>query len=177
MEIWSDSELGAFELWDSGERYVQEGKRFKGFEVFAESSEARFELPASRNGDVFGPPSAPVIALASMVLANLPALVAKAVEALWGDFNGEKQYRTGMWWHGGIDEVLSRIGDDFEPTDIQVLYQDLMPVVIKVRDEATATIGFASLIDDDGIGVLTDGKTILGTGYESDQAPFLTTHC
>jgi hypothetical protein len=87
-----------------------------------------------------------------------------------------------MYWHGDLDAVAE--GLEFEDTlkpprkaaDLPRLMQ-LTNIAIQKRkhgqDKPLAELSFAAAFEEEhGVGVLTDGKTILGIGYSADVRPF-----
>lgn len=124
------------------------------------------------------PPSREGVELAERLLANQGTLVETIAQALWNDFNGEGQ-DSGMWWRGAPDEVMEGLEDDFSldgPGDIFSLLQvDSIVIYESVYDYEgpLAEIRFhAPFEEEHGVGVLTDGASIVGTGYAVSVTPF-----
>jgi len=126
-------------------------------------------------------PSDEAVAVALAVLANQARLVPMITKALWEDFNGRGP-DSGMWWHGDMEQVAEMM--DFEenlsppkgPDDLLRLMGLPNIIVHKEVDgyeRPVAEISFAAVFEEEhGVGVLTDGKSVLGTGYSSDVTPF-----
>jgi hypothetical protein len=127
------------------------------------------------------PPSDEALALVSKVLAEQAHLAPKVVAALWDDFNGRGP-RSGMWWHGGLDDVVEDVDPALSPLDgPDALYFWLRLSGIGVRwvrrgsedRRPVVELSFdAPFEEEHGVGVLTDGSAILGTGYSGDASPF-----
>lgn len=135
--------------------------------------ELHFEV--GEEGDL---PSREGVELAERLLANQATLAETIAEALWNDFNGEGPH-SGMWWHGEPEEVLEGIEDEFSldtPEDIFSLLQvDAIVIYESVYDYdgPLAEVRFhAPFEEEHGIGVLTDGTSIVGTGYAVSVTPF-----
>jgi hypothetical protein len=127
-------------------------------------------------------PSAEAADLALKILAAQEELPAKVVKALWDDFNGRGP-DSGMWWHDGLDELVEVMEDaDDElkpPKKADDLYRLLWLHTITVRkrvdgyEKPVVELTFnAPFEEEHDVGVLTDGKKVLGTGYATDVTPF-----
>jgi len=124
-------------------------------------------------------PSPKAIALASKMLVNQKKLVAMVVQALWDDFNGRGP-NSGMWWHGDLRQVAEAMWADLPPPKVRddlLRLMKLMGITIRKGvyryDKPVVELSFAAPFEDEhGIGVLTDGRSILGTGYSADVTPF-----
>jgi hypothetical protein len=123
-------------------------------------------------------PSPAAIALASKILANQAKLVTKVTHALWEDFNGRGP-GSPMWWHGDLAQVAEMMGADQPPTardDLLALMQVSQIIVRKDVEgpvEPVVELCFHAEFDQEhGVGVLTDGETVLGMGYSGDVTPF-----
>jgi hypothetical protein len=124
-------------------------------------------------------PSAGAVELAERVLADPAGLAARVAAALWEDFNGRRP-KSGMWWHGGLDEVADSLEDVEVPTPKNA--KGVMKVMrlsrISVRKgregrPPVVELCFSAAFEEEhGVGVLTDGGAVLGTGYQHDVRPF-----
>lgn len=143
---------------------LDKGKRSaKSYEVIVDDGESR-------------PPEA-LLTLAVKVLGNLDALVPDAIEALWADLNGDPAHRSGMWWHDGLEEAFE--GHKNPPKNVEELSKWLYGGGVRIEPfgygykKPVAIITFESEIDPEhGIGIMTDGEKIIGTGYSMDPSPF-----
>ena len=175
---WEHPELGRFE--HDGVAWTRTVKT-PGFKPFRyEGTSTKCEL-GFETRDENEPPSREAVAVAERVLANQAALVAKVAQALWDDFTG-KGPDSGMYWHGDLDSLAD--GMEFEetlkppkkPADVPRLLQLTNISVAKPRrgqDKPLAELSFAAAFEEEhGVGILTDGRTILGIGYSSDVSPF-----
>jgi hypothetical protein len=181
---WEHPKLGRFEYDEPNWVGTVDAP---GFDAFAYDGEfgdggpptGKYELAfvADDETDV---PSAAAVELALRVLADPAGLAAKVAAALWDDFTGRGP-QSGMWWHGGLDEVVDSLEDAELPPPRSA--KDLMKVMrlsqISVRKEydgdGTPVIELcfsAAFEEEHGVGVLTDGRTVLGTGYHLDVSPF-----
>lgn len=124
-------------------------------------------------------PTGAVIRVACKTLTNIDQLLDDALAALFRDFAGEGP-DSGMWWHDDMEHVLEILsGSSRLLASVQDLPDLLGAPSILIQesgygyDAACAIMGFESPIDEEhGIGFITDGETILGTGYRSDVSPF-----
>lgn len=148
--------------------------------------ESRYGKPTPRTGnydlsfdadDESDVPSDAAVAVAAAVLANQNTLVSQVTAALWEDFNGRGP-DSGMWWHDDMDSV----SEDIEPVpdgpeDLLRLMQ-LNRITIQKStdgydDKPVAKLDFnAEFEEEHGVGILTDGTTILGAGYAADASPY-----
>jgi hypothetical protein len=158
----------AFKAFTSHSRY---------FDMPRSKGRHRLEFEADNEMDI---PSATAIALATTVLENQADLVGEITRALWDDFNGRGP-DSGMWWHGNLDEVVLNMGSEKRPSGADDLLPLLKVSQIGVRKQADGypepivEISFhAEFEPEHGVGVLTDGHVVLGTGYHLDVMPFKT---
>ena len=174
---WDHPKLGRFE--HDGVAWTRTVKT-PGFKPFRyEGSSTKCEL-GFETKDENEPPSREALAVSDRVLANQAALVAKVAEALWDDFTG-KGPDSGMYWHGDLDSLAD--GMEFEESlkppkkaaDVPRLMQLTNITIQKSRraQKPLAELSFAAAFEEEhGVGILTDGRTILGIGYSSDVRPF-----
>ncbi|MEZ6130058.1 MAG: hypothetical protein R3C59_15345 [Planctomycetaceae bacterium] len=180
MSSWTHNELGEF----SFEEYLGWVREFE-LPAFA-----RFTLPGNKEynrssvelaieadqEDEF--PGDRMIDIARKVVANHKRLTDEGVIAFYDDICGNG-HDSGMWWHDDLDhvnEILNHHGARLaEPDDVFALLGGSSILVQEFGygyDAPCAIIGFESPIDvEHGIGWLTDGARILGTGYRSDVSP------
>lgn len=178
---WTHSEWGTFEY--DGVDWVRPVD-VPGFGAFAgkgKSKKGKFDLSFYAEHEEDRPSSA-AVAAAAKVLANSEALVGKVANALWDDFNGRGP-ESGMWWHGSLDEVAEVLADEGQSAPARA--EDLLPLMrlhaIRVHkevdgyDKPIVELCFhAPFEEEHGVGVLTDGVRIVGTGYTSSVTPFET---
>jgi hypothetical protein len=84
-----------------------------------------------------------------------------------------------MWWHGDLDALAEVLDDGRRPARAEDLLglMQLSGVVVRRdvdgHDGPLAELRFhAAFEEEHGVGVLTDGTTIVGTGYSCDVLPF-----
>ncbi|MBC7806877.1 MAG: hypothetical protein H7145_12080 [Akkermansiaceae bacterium] len=121
-------------------------------------------------------PSETAVALAAAVLANHAMLVPLVTTALWDDFNGDGP-DSGMWWNGDLESVSEDIEPAPEGPDDLLKLMRLQRIVVRKKvygyEKPVATLDFnAEFEDEHGVGILTDGQTILGAGYSADVSPY-----
>jgi hypothetical protein len=183
---WTDPELGTFDFdtycWT---RTVV----LPAFKVF------QYGLPAGSPGasrislcfeaeDESDVPTEAAVTIAKRLIHNQEALVPKLLKALFDDLHGEGP-DSGMWWHGDIESIYESLAE--ESGDLRNLRIDkpdslrelLVCSSIMIRrfghgyETPLATICFGAPFEEEhGIGILTNGTEILGTGYEMDASPF-----
>jgi len=108
------------------------------------------------------------------VQKNAKALAKKICRALWEDFQG-KGRKTGMWWHGNLAEVNRDLNRPIRrEADLPGMLKLSSMMVNKGADKKPVMVlnFHAPFEDEHGVGVLTDGKTVLGIGYASDVMPY-----
>ncbi|MBC8140804.1 MAG: hypothetical protein H7Y38_05120 [Armatimonadetes bacterium] len=126
------------------------------------------------------PPSPEVVAVVEKVVARSSAIADAVVTALWNDFAGDPP-KSGMWWHGDLESVSEGIEPPpTAPGDLPALLR-LNRIIARDRDYGTGTpvveLSFhAAFEEEHGVGILTDGEIILGTGYCYDVSPYGTTY-
>jgi hypothetical protein len=176
---WEHPELGRFKYDGIGWVRVIEVPAFRAFTYDAGRRKGNCELvfDADDEKDV---PSAAAIAVARRVLSEQEKLAPKIVKALWDDFYGRGP-ESGMWWHGSLDEVTGAMedADSPAPASLNDLLALLGPPQIGIHkrvygiDKPVAELSFSAAFEEEhGVGVLTDGRSILGTGYSADVTPF-----
>ena len=173
---WDHPELGRFTFDDDAQAWsgTVDVPAFRAFAwdtgySNAPRSQGRHELvfEADDEDDV---PSPAMVALALEVLANQANLVPVVTQALWDDFNGHGS--PGMWWHGQLAQVVAAMYADEPASGPADLLKELQVSDISVRKEVDGHDGpivelnfHASFEEEHGVGILTDGRTVLGTGY------------
>jgi predicted DNA-binding WGR domain protein len=175
---WEHPKLGLFEYDGSAWTRTVKTPAFKAFRYEGSSTKCELTFEADDESER---PSRQAVSVAERLLANQEALAAKVAAALWDDFTGVGP-NSGMYWHGDLDAVAE--GLEFEDTlkppkkaaDLPRLMQ-LTNIAIQKRkrgqDKPLAELSFAAAFEEEhGVGVLTDGKTILGIGYSADVSPF-----
>jgi hypothetical protein len=179
---WVHPELGAFEYDRLGWVKILKVPAFKSFGYDCGWSTAPrppgtiiLAFEADNEEDL---PSSKAVALAYKVLANDAVLVAKVITALWDDFNGRGP-DSGMWWHGDLDLVVEAMETEYRPRGAGDLLDHLHLYCIRVRkrvgDRKRPLVELRFHADfewEHGVGVLTDGKNIRGTGTCCDLRPF-----
>lgn len=123
-------------------------------------------------------PSKQAMAVAARVLEAQAELPRKVIRALWDDING-RGGDSGMWWHGDLRELARMSGGDTAPKRAEDLLSamDFLRVVIRKEVDGyahpVAELTFAAVFEEEhGVGVLTDGQDILGTGYMGEADLF-----
>jgi hypothetical protein len=174
-ETWTHPHLGTF-TYDSDEWVkLVDAPAFNAFTLDQHADgppTGSFPLIFDCDGEEDLPTPAD-IELATAVLSNPSALVARIVNALWDDFNGRGP-DSGMWWHGDLDQVTECMTEDRLPAPTRA--PDLFPTMrfnrIAIRkqvdghDKPLAELRFwAAFEEEHGVGILTDGHSVLGTGY------------
>ena len=129
-------------------------------------------------------PSKLAITIAERVIKNQQSLVPKLLKALHDDLHG-KGPRSFIWWHGDIDSVYEDLS--YEKPPLKNLKLDKPDKLVQLLgsprvvvcefgygySKPLATICFEALFEiEHGVGILTDGRRIVGTGYEMDASPF-----
>ena len=124
-------------------------------------------------------PSAAAVTLAERVIANADDLVPAITTALWDDFNGRGP-DSGMWWNGDLSTVADMTGSELLPPasadDLLALMQlfriSVRKGVNRYERPVVELCFWAAYEQEHSVGVLTDGKRVLGTGYHLDVEPF-----
>ena len=186
MAIWSDPELGTFRfdrLWWTRTVTLPAFKAFK--YRFRKRSAGRSQVPLRFEVDgAENLPTKPAITIAKRLIRNEESVVSKLLKALFDDLHG-KGPNSGMWWHGDIDSIYEDLSEEtgnlrnLKLERPESLTKLLGSPSIMIRESGygykvpRATICFEALFEiEHGIGILTDGTRILGTGYEMDVSPF-----
>jgi|SRR5436190_10383008 len=155
------------------------------FKVFNFEREAHTSEPVPEHelrfvGTAGCGPSAGAVEIALRVVANQAKLPSLVTFTLWEEFNGRGP-KSDMWWHGDMDQVAENFGYDDRPKPAGP--DDLLPAVrltgLTMREslyeykKPIAELTFAALFEEEhGVGILSDGDTILGTGYVHDALPY-----
>jgi hypothetical protein len=178
MPTWDHPQLGrfTFEQWLGWQGEV-DIPAFAAFTYEDRDATGKYQLSfeAADPSDV---PTDLAIELVSRILANQAALVERIKTALWNDFLGVGP-RSGMWWSGDLDQVADRMFGNVALTGPEVLFSILGAYGIMIRkgvhgyERAIAEIDFRARFEEEhGLGVLTDGDSVLGLGYAVDVLPF-----
>ena len=124
--------------------------------------------------------------LAETVIRDIEKLVDRCLDAIYAELTG-CGIKSMMWWNGDLATINERITSVFSgridaPTTLGTR-DDLLSLLgnasIRIRDSAYqfefphAIFQFSAAFDDEhGIGVVTDGKSMLGSGYQNDPFPY-----
>ena len=175
---WDHPELGRFEYDGTAWTRTVKTPAFKPFRYEGSSSKCELQFETDDESER---PSPEAVAMAERVLANQEGLAAKVTAALWDDFTGRGP-DSGMYWHGDLASLAD--GMEFEDTlkppkkaaDLPRLLQ-LTNITVRKPSrrggETLAELSFAAAFEEEhGVGILTDGKAIVGIGYIADVTPF-----
>jgi len=175
---WEHPKLGRFEHDGMGWTRTVKTPAFKPYRYEGSSTKCELAFEADDESEL---PSREAVALAERVLANQEALAAQVATAMWDDFTGRGP-NSGMYWHGDLNSLAD--GMEFEETlkppkkaeDIPRLMMLMNITVTKPRrgqGKPLVELSFAAAFEEEhGVGILTDGKTIVGIGYTSNVTPF-----
>jgi hypothetical protein len=192
---WNHPRLGTFEhddIWWRREIAVPSLQSFTYIDAAVRAYRSKpdpFELVLQCESED-EQPGEQMASLAATVLHNEGQLVPKVLEALWSDLNGRGP-DSGMWWRGDLPNAYrggnwaSAVHDSLTgyelpvPTGPEDLKKVLEPKDLTIRrhpslpEQWIAEFNFHAGFDvEHGVGVLTDGKRILGIGYASDASLF-----
>lgn len=189
MDTWHDTELGLFTFDEYA--WVKEFKmsvflafKYAGYGTgIQQTGRPNFDLliEAENKNEI---PSQPLVEVARLTISNLERLVKEGIVALYNDFIGNGP-NSGMWWHSCLEDVRKDIINELENEALCKLeeagdlytYMGNPSVFVQSRGYGykypCAVISFSALFEvEHGIGMLTDGNTILGVGYEMSVSPF-----
>lgn len=176
-KTWTHPQWGRFD-WDG---YSWRGQvAAPGFDVFVYETgygkpnppNGMYEL-RFQTGENAAEPTGEAVALAERIVAQSDATATLIAETLWNDFAGNPP-DSGMWWHGDLESV----SEDIEPpptsaNGIAALMRLQGISIHQHGDKPVAELNFwAEFEPEHGVGVLTDGETVLGTGYSYDVSPY-----
>jgi hypothetical protein len=181
---WKHPQLGTFKFDEERECWVG-ACRLPAFTVFHFKWEAHVPAPAARHALMFDgtegrEPSAGAVKLALHVIAQESKLPALVTSALWEEFNGHGP-KSAMWWYGDMGQVAEAFGcaERPRPTRPHDLLSAMRSRELVIHEslyeykKPIAELSFSALFEPEhGVGVLTDGSKILGTGYSGDVLPY-----
>lgn len=186
MANWTDPELGAFRIDQHWWTRTVTLPAFKAFKYrFQGRSAGTSQIPLRfETEDAEHLPTKPAVTIAKRLVRNEKTIVSKLLKALFDDLHG-KGPNSGMWWHGDIASIYEDLSEETgslrnlkieKPDNLTRL---LGSPSIMIREfgygykQPRATICFEALFEvEHGIGILTYGTKILGTGYEMDVSPY-----
>ena len=180
MKNWIDSQLGNFTFDEYNWSKTFELNAFSVFtfddgfrSTGVNNGCVKLKIEADDEEDI---PTDEVIRISRLTIDNHESLIREGLLALYNDILGDK-VDSGMWWHSEIDE-MRKDGADFISGNKGLLtsQDDLTAFLGKpsiyvqnfgyAYGKPCSTIIFNSMIDPEhGIGLLTDGESILGIGY------------
>jgi hypothetical protein len=181
MKTWSHPELGKFVLTDTGWSGICSMPSFKAFR-FSRPGKSRLKIEFETEIDSENLPKSREIAIAKRVIKNEASLAKRLIRALFDDLNG-KGLDSGMWWHGDTQSILEFMDENMR-SKIDLTAEDDVPKLIGspsvwIRPKVDyykkpcAVILFEAAFDPEhGLGVLTDGSKVIGTGYQMSVSPF-----
>lgn len=181
METWRHPSLGKFtadEIAWKGHCTLPSFKAFR----FGGSRRSKLRLEF----EIVDEPIVPVkraIAVAERIVKNEQSLSTRIANAVWKDLNG-KGKNTGMWWHGDIEGVLENVERAGGKPKIETA-KDMFKILgspsvwiresIYLYEKPCGIICFNPAFDTEhGLGVLTNGTSVLGLGYQMSVSPYLT---
>ncbi|MEL7497648.1 MAG: hypothetical protein AAFN77_08570 [Planctomycetota bacterium] len=179
MPSWTHPEIGEFTFSNSGWCATLLLPGFAAFNLDAspdfvgENVDVMFDADEP---DEF--PTVGMVQVAQSVISNHQRLLDDGLRLFYDDICGVGP-DSGMWWYGGLEqvnEILSNHSKRLDgPDDIYSLLEEPSLQIQQSGygyDAPCAIIGFESPIDvEHGIGWLSDGKRILGTGHSCDVSP------
>lgn len=183
---WTHPRRGQF---TSDEDYWTTDVHAPGFAAFClEIGLSKSVPPAKRyllrfKTDSGAEPTAEAIAVAERIITQPAEMVILITEALWSNFAGNPP-DSEMWWHGDLPGVCENL--DAPPTaarNIAPLLR-LRNITIRGGDGRVAELNFWAAFEEEhdvevlfgGVGILTDGVTVLGAGYSYDVSLYGTTY-
>jgi hypothetical protein len=186
-KTWKHKDLGTFAFDDLGwvtSRSLPAFRAFKYSSRPGHKGSSKTEIRFSDSQEPEDLPTSRAIAVAVTVIKNQESLAAKLKKSLFDDMNGRGP-QSRMWWHGDIQAVIEYTADETGkrmPTPLKVpadLERVLGDPIIDIResvygyDKPCAIISFSALFEPEhGVGILTDGVRILGTGDSTDVSLF-----
>ncbi len=181
MKTWQHSELGKFKLTDTGWQGQCTLPSFKMFR-FGRPGRSKLEILFETENDSEDAPSSREISVAKRIIKNELALSKKLIRVLFDDLNG-RGLNSGMWWHGDTESILEFMDEQLR-SKCDLTLEDTIPKLIGspsiwIRKEVDyykkpcGVLLFDAAFDPEhGLGVLTDGVKIIGTGYQMSVGPF-----
>lgn len=187
MAKWQHPDLGVFTfdgIFWTGECTLPAFKAFKFRESARNSGRAKLKLRfETENETEDETPTKNSVRVALKLIKNQERVAARVAKAVWEDLNG-KGYDSGMWWHGDLNTVAENVsrahrGKTQPLSTSDDLHSLLGASSVLIRDtmylyeKPSATLMFQAAFDTEhGLGVLTDGNRIVGTGYQSSVGPY-----
>ena len=188
MTQWTDRELGVFKYDDLEDSWARQfdfpawkpfSYRWYGRNVGRSKVWLRFEAE-----DATQLPSKQAVAVARRVVKNHELLAQRIVNAVWNDLQGKGE-DSGMWWHGDVRTINEMIDIAFakrkrkpfeKPEDLYQLIGSPRVWIqesIWLYEKPLAMINFDAAFDvEHGLGVLTNGNRVIGTGYQVSVSPY-----
>ncbi len=187
-KTWKHPQLGSFKFNSGRESWVGTCS-LPAFTVFKYKWEAFVPEPIPEHELTFRDtegrePSASAVKLALRVIANQATLPSLITSALWAQFNGRGP-KSEMWWYGDMHQIAEAFECDElpRPTGPDDLLRVMRSRELTIREsiyeykKPIAELSFAAGFEPEhGVGILTDGSAILGTGYASDVLPYDLQH-
>jgi hypothetical protein len=182
-KTWKEKELGTFVEDEVGWMKPFSLPAFKVFKYSSKGrSGGRSKIQLRFTDCEQSEPTRGEVTIAKKVLKNLRSLIAKLKKSLYEDMQGRGP-DSGMWWHGDRESLAEILAWDHKkplpfnkPDDLDALLGDPEIWIRKSvcgYNKPCAIVCFEALFEEEhGVGVLTDGVKILGTGYSMDVGPF-----
>ncbi|QDT38715.1 DUF6985 domain-containing protein [Stratiformator vulcanicus] len=186
MTKWNHPDLGDFKFDCTGWAKQYDFAAFKPF-IYrwhgrnVGCSKIKLEFEAEDETEL---PSKQAVTVARRVIKNQETLAKRIAKAVWNDLQGKGE-DSGMWWHGDTNTINEMIDAGFKdrkrkPFDkLDDIYHLIGGASVWIREsiwlyeKPSATITFEAAFDiEHGLGVLTDGSRILGTGYQTSVTPY-----
>jgi hypothetical protein len=176
-QTWKHPELGEFK--HNGGFGWRRDCALPAFSIFNwetddAGSSANYELIFE--GESNEEPSAAAAEIGALVVANQSKLATLITHTLWEDFNGRGP-ESGMWWHGELSSIAEWFksyvlpalsGPDDLPRGMHLSGIGIYKVYDGI-DKPVALIVFSAVFEiEHNVGILTDGRNILGVGSATD---------
>lgn len=179
MKSWSHPDLGNFEFVD-GE--WQGTLLLPGFSCFHYLHPGKPNVPVMFEVNTPVEPLPATIHIAFSIVKSERKLSQDIIQTLAEDFNG-RGYNSGMWWHGDLDGIREMMDEDVDseidlsdPASIPLLIGSprvwIRPRVPRYEKPCAVILFDAAFDLEHGLGVLTDGTRVIGTGYQMSVTPY-----
>jgi hypothetical protein len=190
-KTWKHPQLGTFTMRARFGRHLWENVLdLPAFAIFKFSRNGRFRGVKKLRCEIVGresesTPLKSTIHLCERIAKNQDKLVRNIRDSLFQDINGEGK-DSGMWWrHDPIEFAVlcceflrekTRFSRVYHPEQIEMLIGGPTITIDQYSSDSKAPLAMINVStyfkDEHGLGVLTNGNSVLGLGYAGEASPY-----
>lgn len=177
MKTFRHKSLGEFEFDDLGWFKKVDISIFPELGFIKDHGESDIEIVFEVDDEE--PPSDSCTELIDEIIQNQCAIISEILDLLYKDLCGLGT-SSGIWWHGCLPQINKSFSNDIgliaNASDLKkYLYQPTIYIQESTYgyENPCGIIGFECHFEPEhGVGAITNGKSVIGLGFQMDASPF-----